>query len=176
MTTLSSLITSTSAIAMVATLCIGGCQNNPSPQPQLASGKSMTELPLCTNAIDLTRLDGQVVRLSGIYRKFLIQGKTMPAMGPNAKPETPEHFLGHGAVEINGAPIEYDPQASAEGIALVRLGLTPRPDGEAERYHGKPVTVIGRLIVNGSQSDDDEEDIARPDPLPMLSEIKQVIP
>lgn len=134
----------------------------------------MTDLPICTHAADLKRLDGQVVQLSGTYRKFMIQGKTMPAMGPGAKPETPEHFLGHGAVEIDGTPNEYDPQNSPDGVVLVRLTLDPRPAGEVDQHAGKAVTVVGRLVVDGSALEDDEEDIARPDPLPVLVDIKTV--
>lgn len=103
----------------------------------------MSQLPLCKSGADLARLDGQRVRVVGIYRRELIARK-------QGEPAT--LFLGHVAIELAGRTTDYDPQRWDEP-ASVSLGTAPRPSEEVQRFSDQQVAVEGRLVLNPPPDD-----------------------
>jgi hypothetical protein len=103
----------------------------------------MSQLPLCKTGADLARLDGQRVRVTGIYRRELVAHK---------QGQPPALFLGHAVIELSGRTTDYDPSRWDEP-ASVSLGLAARPDDEATRFADQPVTVEGRLVLNPPPAD-----------------------
>jgi hypothetical protein len=87
-----------------------------------------SELPLCATSADLEGLDGQRVRVEGVYRKVRVTRKPQPG------------------------PIELDKPGTAQvttddGVALM-LEVYHRPKGlrpveELQRFHERRVIVIG---------------------------------
>jgi hypothetical protein len=104
---------------------------------------SMSQLPLCKTGADLARLDGQRVRVAGIYRRELVARK-------QGEPAT--QFLGHAVIELSGRTTDYDPSRWDEP-ASVSLGLAARPADEVARFADQPVTIEGRLVLNPPPAD-----------------------
>lgn len=98
----------------------------------------MSQLPLCKTGADLARLDGQRVRVVGIYRRELIARK---------QGEPPTLFLGHVMIELSGRTTDYDP-SRWDAPAAVSLGTTPRPADEVAHFTDQAVAVEGRLVLN----------------------------
>lgn len=122
-------------------------------------------IPVCRSSEDMARLDGQLVRLHGVYRKKLEQ-LSMPRPG---RPAPPPVFRGFVVLELEGSPEAYDPSLSADQPTLVQLGQDARPAEEVERLHDQRVSVQGRLVLDPTSLFSEEElEMARPDGLPTL--------
>lgn len=103
----------------------------------------VAQLPVCKSGADLARLDGQRVRVTGVYRRELVARK-------QGEPAT--LFLGHVVIELTGRTTDYDPQRWDEP-ASVSLGQAPRPNDEVARFTDQPVTIEGRLVLNPPPAD-----------------------
>lgn len=90
-------------------------------------------------------VDGQRVRVIGIYRRELVERK---------QGEPPTLFLGRVVIELAGRTTDYDPRRW-DAPATVRLGTDPRPHDEVARFVDQPVTVEGRLVLNPPPADPD---------------------
>jgi len=122
----------------------------------------MSQLPSCTSGADMGRLDGQRVRLTGVYRRALVAHK---------QGEEPTHFLGHVDIELTGRATDYDSSKWDGAGAVVSLGAEPRNSDEVTRFVGKTVTVEGRLVLHPRPAD---PELAQEDPSPTLVEIGAV--
>ena len=104
---------------------------------------AVSQLPLCKTGADLARLDGQRVRVVGIYRRELVARK---------QGELPTLFLGHVVIELAGRTTDYDPR-KWDAAAEVSLGTEPRPADEVARFADQTVTIEGRLVLNPPAAD-----------------------
>ena len=124
--------------------------------------------PLCQTSTEMKHLDGQVVRLVGIYRKRLVHKKK-----PSRWDNSPPIFMGYIVIEVEGSPLEYDPYQMPEARSIVRLGLEPRPSEEVERFVDKKVMVEGKLMIDVS-SLAPPPDVAQVSQPPVLLDFKEV--
>lgn len=107
----------------------------------------------------MARLDGQRVRVTGVYRRALVARK---------QGEEPTQFLGQVDIELTGRATDYDPKQWDGAGALISLGIEPRSSDEVARFADQTVTVEGRLILHPRSAN---PEIAQEDPLPTLVEI-----
>lgn len=151
----------TVALAIVAVLpaCRGGDSARATPSNERTI---VSQLPSCTSGADMARLDGQRVRLTGVYRRALVARK---------QGEEPTLFLGHVDIELTGRATDYDPSKWDGAGAVVRLGTEPRSSDEVARFTDQPVTVEGRLVLRPRPAD---PEIAQEDPPPTVVEIGAV--
>jgi hypothetical protein len=148
------------ATAAVLLACHGGDSVRSIPSSERTT--IVSQLPSCTSGADMRRLDGQRVRLTGVYRRALVAHK---------QGEEPTHFLGHVDIELTGQAIDYDPSQWDGAGALVSLGTEPRSGDEVARFTDQTVTVEGRLVLHPRPAD---PEIAQEDPPPTLVEIGAV--
>lgn len=119
----------------------------------------MSELPLCKSAADMGRLDGQRVRVIGVYRRELVARK---------QGEAPTHFLGTVQLELEGKATDYDAKKWKDLGALISLGADPRPADEVTRFADQKVAVEGKLLLRPAPTD---PDVAQEDPQPTLVDL-----
>jgi hypothetical protein len=125
--------------------------------------------PICQTSTDIKRLDGQQVRLVGIYRKHLMYKKK-----PRPFDNTPPVFTGHIFIEVEGSPEVYSPYQLPDAKSMVRLGLQPRSPEEIERFVDKKVIVEGKLLVDVSSLTPSPE-VAQAAQPPVLLEFREVL-
>jgi hypothetical protein len=131
-------------VAIVMAVNCLSCGKTPAPQPsgRAATAKTQktdsmtTQLPLCPDGRTLGGLDGQKIRLVGLYRKSLTA----------LKMRGPKKFRGEIHIELRGAAADYDPKAAASLKAIVEIGV--RPPEEVERLVDKRVQVDGFLVLD----------------------------
>jgi len=114
--------------------CAGAPSNGPTEDQE--NPAMNTSLPICADAKTLGGLDGQRIRLVGIYGRSLTQRKMR---GPGT-------FEGEMHIRLTGSPADYDPKGNAEAKAIVELG--ERPADEIARLDGQRVSVEGLLILD----------------------------
>lgn len=102
----------------------------------------MSQIPVCKSGADLARLDGQRVRVEGVYRKEMSSAKKGGA----------ESCHGQALIELTGRTTDYDLERF-DAPATVSLGVAPRPDEEISKLEGQSVTVEGRLVLNPPPAD-----------------------
>ena len=116
----------------------------------------VSQLPFCSSGVDMARLDGQRVRVRGVYRRHLVARK---------QGEEPTLFLGQVQLELAGRATDYHPSTWDGALALVSLGHEPRPADEVTRFADQTVTVEGRLVLHPPLAD---PEAAQADPAPTL--------
>jgi hypothetical protein len=104
-------------------------------------------LPVCDHAAEVERLDGQRVRLLGVYRPVPTL-KKMPRPGASRE----EVELGEVVIVLEGSASQYDPTAADGEPAQIGLGTAVRATGEIAQFRDRRVTVDGRLTVKSSGS------------------------
>lgn len=117
--------------------------------------------PPCKHAIDLKRLEGQRVRLLGVYLP-------VPTLKKMPRPGQPreEVYLGEVVIQLEGQAIAYDPTAPESTPARINLGKTFRSSEEIARFRGQRVVVEGQLVLDHAQVP--SPDAASPKPAPTL--------
>lgn len=124
-------------------------------------------VPLCRSAADMARLDGQIVRLEGVYRRKM-EVLSMPRPG---KPPPEPVFQGYVVLELEGSAATYDASRPDDEVVLVQLGQEARPAAEVEQLADRRVVVQGRLVLDAASLLSEEElEMARPDGPPTLVE------
>ena len=113
----------------------------------------MSQLPICRSGADLARLDGKRVKLVGTYRKRMVPKK-------QGRPAT--EFYGQAQIELTGKATDYDPSAWEGALAIVSLGVDPRPTDEIEKYADRPVAIEGRLVLQPPPDDPSVASAMRP--------------
>ncbi len=146
-----------------AVLTASACRGESRPK---TVERPVQTLPVCQTAEDMKRLDGQTVKLVGVYRQRAIARKKAR---PGRPAETrPSNYV---SIELRGSAASYDRHAADGEGARVRLGDEARSTDEIARLGDKPVVAIGRLVVAPPPP---EEDVASEDPTPILVDIESV--
>lgn len=169
------LATRTSSLALIAAFAIAGCSSSasktddnkptkgkPNTEATAQGTKAMTP-PTCATGADMKRLDGQVVRLVGVYKK---------TMSAHKKGGKADKFLGFVHIELEGKATDYDPKQWDGAKAKVDLG-GQRPADELTKFTDKKVAVEGKLVLDPSKLAG-ASDHAAEAPEPVLLDAKPV--
>ncbi len=133
-------------LALVVVLgCSGsaGCSKKPAagkpPTPRGSAqmkAKTPAQSTECRTGKDLASVDGQKVRLIGVYRKSMTARKM----------RGPKKFRGYVEIELNGQASDYDSKAGP-GKPVIEL-VGKRPDEEVQRLTDRRVRVDGVLRLD----------------------------
>ena len=117
-------------------------------------------VPVGKHAAQLKPLDGQRVRLIGIY----LPVPTLKKMPRPGKPRE-EVDLGEVVIQLEGSASAYDPAAAENTPARIALGTAFRPSGEIHRYGNCRVSVEGRLVLTPDGNPASKGATTRPTPV-----------
>ena len=117
---------------------------------------------MCQHASQLEPLDGQRVRLVGVYTP-------VPTLKKMPRPGRPREDvdLGEVMIELEGSASDYDSSAAQGQPVRIALGTDLRAEEEIARLRGRRVSVEGELRLHGHQP---SPNVASRRPGPVLSD------